>query len=106
MRIGLAGANLELGDIITVTHFEGITGTGWIDWPMRITRHELDPDRLAVDLEAYDMQRLFEGAFILGDETAQPNDWPSATTAQRRYGYLCDETTGKFSTGEPGKRLR
>jgi hypothetical protein len=106
MRVGLGGANLELGDIITVTHYEGISGSGWTDWPMRITRHELDPDQLFVDLEAYDMQRLFEGAFILGDEGALPASWTSATAAERRYGYLCDETTGLFSDGAKGKRLR
>jgi hypothetical protein len=108
---GIGGLNIELGDMLKVTHFEGIGANGWTENPVRVLRHETDPDQFTVTLEVLDLSRLFGaagagGAFILGDETALPADWPSATTAQRRYGYLADETTGEFSDGAEGKHLR
>ena len=43
--------------------------------------------------------------FILGDKTLLPAFWTDADASQRRYGYLCDATTGLFSDGSPGKVL-
>lgn len=103
---GLQALNTELGDIIRVTHLEGIGGAGWVDRAVFLTRHELDPDRLTITLEGIDVDRLFAGNFVLGDETALAATWGSADATDRTYGYLCDETTELFGDGAAGKRLR
>jgi len=105
-EIGLQGMNYDLGDVVQLTHYQGVGASGWAGQPMRIIRHEADPNNFSVALDCFDMQALFSGAFILGDETALPAAWTSASLAEQQYGYLCDETTGKFSDGKPGKRLR
>lgn len=102
----LGGLSTELGDVIRLSHLEGIGPTGWVDQPLFVLRHVLQPDTLRVNLEALDVGELFAGTFLLGDEAVLAASWPAATTAQREYGYLCDETTGLFSTGATGKRLR
>lgn len=103
---GLQALNTELGAIIRVSHLEGIGGGGWVDRPIFVTRHELDPDRLAITIEGIDVDRLFTGGFILGDEATMAPLWTNASATERGYGYLCDETTGLFSDSQPGKRLR
>lgn len=103
---GMAGLSFELGDVVALTHFQGIGAAGYVGRPLRIQRHLVDPDKFTVTLEALDVQRLFEGAFILGDTATLPAAWTGATEAQQRYGYLCDATTGFFSNGDRGKRLR
>jgi hypothetical protein len=37
-KTGLHGFNYELGDIVKITHFEGIGGSGWVGRPERIQR--------------------------------------------------------------------
>jgi hypothetical protein len=103
--VGLQGANLELGDIVKVTHHEGIGAAGWTNNLVRLTRHELDPESFTVMLEGYDMSGLFGTAFILGDRTVLPADWDDASVEQQFYGYLADRTTGQFTGGDNGKRL-
>ena len=105
-KTGLQALNTEIGDVIKVTHAEGIGAAGWTDRAIFVTRHELDPDRLTISLDGIDVQTLFAGAFILGDETALAATWGAATAANRTYGYLCDEATELFGDGSAGKRLR
>lgn len=111
MRTGLRGVNFELGEILKVTHYEGIGSSGWSARPVRIMRHETEPDDYSVSLECLDMQGVFGsaadggGPYILGDEGVLTN-WGAATLAQKVYGFLCDDTTGKFSDGKEGKHLR
>jgi hypothetical protein len=69
-------------------------------------------DRLTYDvlggrltIEAVDLQWLLRQYFVLGDEDIQASNWSAATEPDRMYGYLCDEVTGKFVDGEPGKIL-
>jgi hypothetical protein len=104
--IGLSGMNYDLGEVLTLTHFQGVGAAGWSGQPLRIVRHQADPDQGTVTLEALDLKQLFEATFILGDETALPADWTAATAANRVYGYLADEDTERFSDGAKGKRLR
>ena len=103
---GLQALNTELGDIVRVTHLEGIGASGWVDRAIFLTRHELDPDRLTITLEGIDVDRLFAGNFILGDEVTLAATWGAADATDRTYGYLCDETTELFGDGAAGKRLR
>lgn len=102
----LQGLSVDLGDLITVTHPEGIGASGWTNQAVRVTRHEVDPLDYRVMIEGLDVQRLFRESFILGDEATLPADWDDADENERAYGYLADEATGTFTDGEPIKRLR
>jgi hypothetical protein len=104
--MGLEGANLELGQVINLTHYGGVGPSGWVGQPIRINRHEFDPHTMTTVLTCEDMRPFLATNFILGDETVLPPLWPAAEAIQRFYGYLADEDTGTFSDGEPGKRLR
>ena len=73
--VGVEGANYELGDILNLTHYGGIGPDGWIAQPLRIIRHEFDPNRLEIMIECMDMKQLFELPFILGNETMLPATW-------------------------------
>ncbi len=103
---GMSGLSIEVGSIQRVTAYDAIGGQGYVDRPIRIVRHEVDPNGFEVTLEGVDMERIFSGAFILGDRDTLSADWTSASTAERSYGYLADRTTGRFSDDAPGKRLR
>jgi hypothetical protein len=102
----LRGLSSELGDVIKVSHTDGLSTTGWTNRPLRIIRHVTNPQNYSVKFVAVDVERLFAGTFTLGDETALAATWGSAATADRLYGYLCDEVTGLFGDGSAGKRLR
>ena len=52
-----------------------------------------------------DLSWLLMQYFILGDEDSLPANWSIAAESSRIYGYLCDELTGLFADGEPGKIL-
>jgi len=104
-RTDLGGLSTELGDVVTYTHLGGIGAAGAVARPLRILRHLTEPETFSVELEGADAQRLFDGAYILGDETALV-DWTVETAAGQRYGHLCDEATALFSDSDPGKRLR
>jgi len=102
----LLGMNHDIGTFIGVTHSEGIGANGWQNQPVYITRHVFDSDKLSVTLTGYDVSRLVSGAALLGDENVQAATWTTALVNDRQYLYLCDEVTGLFSDGSPGKRLR
>lgn len=104
----IKGANVELGDIIRVSHPEG-TGAapGWVERACMVVQHSLNPQDLAaaVELGFEDVDELFMSRFIFGDETVIAATWGGATAADKRYGYLCDEATGQFGDGSIGKRV-
>lgn len=56
--VPLSGTNIEVGDLFTMTHLEGIGTTGWADRLVLCTRHELDPNLNRVRLEVYDVEPL------------------------------------------------
>lgn len=105
-QMGYDGCNIEMGNVVLMSHFEGVGSAGWVDRPLRIIRHETDPNKFAVDMQAFDLQSLFDTTFILGDEGTLASSWPAATAPNRVYGYLGDEPSGAFSTGDQMKRLR
>ncbi len=109
----LKGLSTELGDVIKVTHLDGLGSAGYVERLLLVERHITNPSKYSVRFEAIDVQRLFGspsgeggGPFILGDEGTLAASWASASNADKVYGYLCDETTGVFSNGKPGKRVR
>ena len=100
------GYNAELGDVRLLSHYEGVGATGWSRQPLRVHRHAANLNDDTVQFECYDLSRLFESAFILGNEVVLNPSWAAAPPLDRVYGYLADETTEVFSDGEPGKRVR
>jgi hypothetical protein len=103
---GLYGMNNDLGDVVLMTHAEGIGPAGYVRQPLFVVRHEFDANKKTVRFEAMDVARLFAGAFILGDETAIASTWAAASVTDREYGYVADEVSGTFSDGASIKRLR
>ncbi len=65
---GLRGLSVELGDVILVTHHGGIGSAGWTNQPIRITRHEFNPDAYTVTLEGYDVSKIYTPPISLGNE--------------------------------------
>ena len=54
--IGPAGFNYELGDVFPLTHYGGISASGWTDEPVRIERIEYDPTTFTCRLEGYQLE--------------------------------------------------
>jgi hypothetical protein len=50
-QTGLCGLDVELGDLITVTHFAGMDASGWTNKKLRVERIAVDLDKLTVELE-------------------------------------------------------
>jgi len=74
----------------------------------RVIEVAVDINDYKMDIKLQDMFRLSYNCFFLGDDTWDTDelDWLTASEEnQQTYGYLCDETSGQFSNGDPGKRL-
>lgn len=54
-EIPLEGFNYEIGDIVPVTHQEGVGANGWDAIPVRITRHNGDLNEYKTQLTGYDV---------------------------------------------------
>jgi len=55
LATGPAGFNVDLGDVVPITHYEGVGVGGWTDQPIRIERVEIDPTQYTSGLEGYDL---------------------------------------------------
>ena len=91
-----------LGNIITFADYSGVTTSAQ---KYKVMRMGISFSGEFVQLE---LLKLYPegGCFILGDETTLSADWDTATSLEREYGYLGDETTGFFSNGyDPDKVL-
>jgi hypothetical protein len=61
-QVGTIGLNLDLGDVIRVTHFAGLGPTGWTARPLWILAHDSDPGQKTVTITALDLQPIFDEA--------------------------------------------
>jgi hypothetical protein len=61
-RTGLGGLSTELGDVILVTHADGIGLNGWTQYPLRVREHEINPDTFEVEIVATDQRHIFGGS--------------------------------------------
>lgn len=52
------GAPIELGDVVKVTHFQGLGASGWTARRLQVRRIEVDLDRLTVTLTCRDVHDL------------------------------------------------
>jgi hypothetical protein len=93
-------AGLDCGSIIRVENPIHVSEQPRI---YKIESYNVQFENDTVDVSMVDINQLSGAFFILGDETL-PGKWPDADDYQRKYAYLAD-TTGFFSTGEPGKVL-
>jgi hypothetical protein len=57
-QIGVVGLNVELGDVVLLTHFAGVGATGWTDVRLRVIAHEADPASHLVRLTAEEVRDL------------------------------------------------
>jgi hypothetical protein len=53
LQTGPAGFDYELGDILAITHYEGLSETGWAAYPVRVERIEIDPSTYTTVLETF-----------------------------------------------------
>jgi hypothetical protein len=93
-------AGLDVGSIIKVEHPVHISTQSRI---YKIESYSINFETDTVDVQMIDINTLSGAFFILGDETL-PGKWTNADDSSRQYAYLAD-TTGYFSTDEPGKVL-
>jgi hypothetical protein len=105
-RQGPKGSNYELGQTLFLTHYGGVGAEGWVDRPLRMLKHELNPNNLEVYHEMFDLHFLLSTIAILMDETVMAEFYDDATDDDKEDGfYLGDETTGLLPDGSPMKRL-
>ncbi len=52
------GIGVELGDIVKVTHFQGIGSTGWAARRLQVRRHEVNLDAMTVTITGRDVHDL------------------------------------------------
>ncbi len=57
-QTGPGGFTDELGDVVPITHYEGLSTTGWTERPIRIERVEVDPSDFTTTNEGYDLDPM------------------------------------------------
>lgn len=111
--LSLYGMVSELSELVEITHSEAPSsdGRGYQNRISEIFVMEYDLDNHKVHYECHDIDFLARQGFFLGSDGSDGNpqvnaaDWTDATDFDKKYGYLCDESTGEFSNGDPGKAL-
>ena len=53
--------NVELGSVIRVTHYEGLSTTGWADHDVFVTKIDTDLNKLVRGFECYDLTPIYAG---------------------------------------------
>ena len=104
-RLPLKSFSEDLTDMLKITHFGGTGSSGYSDKYFQMRELSLDVDNFVNTVFLEDASAFAGKACILGDETVIDNSWATAVGYERDYCYLCDESTSRFSDGEPGKRL-
>jgi hypothetical protein len=111
-RIILTLPIYKLGDFDILTNFKlqdpfapEPQGQGWKQRYFYIESIEADFQNLQLRIIARDLSYILRQYIIFGSENSLPSSWAQASEEERIYFYFCDENTGKFSDGEPGKRM-
>jgi len=91
---------IDIGDLIEVDSPDFVTTPR----TLKILRAEIDAGLDIVELDCEDVVGLAGELCILGKDGMTP-DYIEATENEKRYTYLCDQATGQFSDGTPGKVL-
>lgn len=53
--------DVELGSVVRVTHYEGLSTTGWADHDVFVTKIDTDLNKLARGFECYDLTPIYAG---------------------------------------------
>ena len=103
----MGALTIDLGDLVRISHLDGLGATGWTDRAGWVVRHEFDPSRFVVALDVLDVDYLINpvtedmtwlptlawcadgGAFVigtedpgvLGSESVTVTEAPTATPA-------------------------
>ncbi len=64
------GLDLELGDIVKVTHFEGVGASGWTERRLQVRRLVIDLDKFTVSVTARDVHDLLPTTASAATESA------------------------------------
>jgi hypothetical protein len=101
-----------IDDIDVLTNFRlqdpfGLSriGAGEIGRYCYVTSFSADLLGAKIGIEAGDLSWILRQYLFLGDENDLPANWTNATDEERIFAYLCDEVTGRFADGEPGKKM-
>lgn len=110
IKFGLPVAWIDDVDVMTDFRLQdpfgtSLTGSGEYGRYCYVSSLTLDVSGMKLDIIAKDLNWLLRQYLILGDESDLPANWAAATDEQRIFAYLCDEVTGRFADGEPGKKL-
>jgi len=81
------------------------TGAGEFGRYCYVSSIDIDYLQARITIRAIDLNWLIKQYLMLGDENDLPAAWVNATDEERIFAYLCDEVTGRFPDGEPGKKL-
>lgn len=97
---------IDMADIIDVTHDEGISNVGgWDTRTTQIVGLGINNQTKTINFKVYEADELNQRFFFLGDRNVQGTAFTTASTLDKKYGYLADRTTGLMSDGSPGYRL-
>jgi hypothetical protein len=101
-----------IDDLDVLTNFRlqdpfGLSRTGAGEQGRYCYVTSFSPDLLGakIGIEAGDLSWILRQYLFLGDENDLPANWTNATDEERVWAYLCNEVTGRFADGEPGKKL-
>lgn len=81
------------------------TGAGELGRFCYVSSLAVDFQGMKLSVIAQDLNWILYQYLMLGDETVLPANWTGATFEEKIWAYLCDEITGRFANGEPGKKL-
>jgi hypothetical protein len=101
----LKAFSLLLAEVCRFTHFDGAGLLGYVGEYFQLRRVDLDLNKFTFSGIFEKVSSFYGNEMILGDETALAATWLTASDADKKYAYMCDETTGLFSNGDPGKRM-
>ena len=100
LALPFSGLAYEPGDVLPVTHLEGIGAEGWTDHDVRVVRHEVDLDAGQVRLDCYDLESLWDLTGLWAPEDCPDRD--SATEEQKHlYLFWAPEAPDNFYSDGP-----
>jgi len=71
-KMPLKGMNIELGDMVKITHADAPVSGGYVDRLFEVITHTLDAATMTVDIKAKDVETISENGFFLGDSDVYP----------------------------------
>ena len=80
----MGGLTLDLGDIVKVSHPDGVGATGWTERPCFVIRHEFDPTNFTITITAVDLEFAYTPSLSVAESVTlsawQDEVWIGART--------------------------